>query len=137
MAAPTPVATTLSDGNFSSIIRVEIPAGGDTDVSATKVVDISTLTAGATGTYCHINKLWWSLDGFAVNLLFDADTDSYGATMARGTGFLDFSHLANGIPNPLATGYTGDIMMTTNGIPAADDETDDNVGFFIIEVLKK
>lgn len=137
MAAPTPVATTLADHTLGSIIRVEIPAGGDTDVTATKVVDISALTQGATGTYCHIKRLWWSLNGFAVNLLFDAGTDDYGVTMASGTGHLDFSFLANGIPNPLSSNYTGDIMMTTNGIPAADDETDDNVGFFIVEVLKR
>lgn len=137
MAAPTLGLSTLGDGEKTSLIRITIPAGGDTDVSATKVADVSALTLGTTGTSLNIGRVWWSLDGFAANLLFDADTDDVGITLARGTGFLDFTTmLSSGIPNPRSTGFTGDIMLTTNGIPAADDETDDNVGFILLEVIK-
>lgn len=138
MAAPTLGLSTLADENDTALIRISIPAGGDTDVSATKVADVSDLTQGSTGTYLNIGRVWWSLDGFACNLLFDADTDDVGITLARGTGFFDFTDmLAYGIPNPRSAGYTGDIMLTTNGIPAADDETDDNIGFILLEVIKK
>lgn len=137
MAAPTIGLSTLADSNDTALIRISIPAGGDTDVSATKVADVSALTTAFTGTYLNIKRVWWGLDGFAVNLLFDADTDDVGITLPRGSGFFDFSMLSHGVPNPKSTGFTGDIMLTTNGIPAADDESDDYVGFVLLEVAKR
>lgn len=133
MAAPTPSVRLLGNGFETVTYMVTIPAGGDADVGATKIADASDLSA----TTLEIRRVWWSLSGFAVQLLFDAGTDDPGITMAPGTGQLDFDLLANGLTNPQSSGFTGDINMTTTGIAAADDENDDNQGFFIMELWKK
>lgn len=129
MAAPTPVQATEWESNNFLCRRITIPVGGDADVTATKIIDISAYTTGVTGTTCDIRRIWWSLEGFAVNVFFDADTDVHALTLSSGVGYLDFSGF--GITNTEATGYTGDIMITTSGVTAATD-----TGFFMIEVQK-
>ena len=127
MAAPTPVIRTLVDSYNDIIVKVSIPSGGDADIAATAIIDISTFTTGRTVTSCSIRRITWSLDGFAVNLFEDADTDVRMCTMATGTGDLK---LATGISTTGATGSVGDIVFTTTGVGTAD------TGFFIVHATK-
>jgi hypothetical protein len=136
MAAPTPVQRTLSDSKERSVRLITIPPGGDADVGDTVVVDTSALTEGATGTTHAIERVRWSLHGFAVRLLFDATSDVHVLTLT-GTGDMDFRDISPyGLTNNAGAGITGDIIMVTQGIDAADDDNDDNAGFFIIETRK-
>ena len=135
MAAPVPVQRTLSDGVKRTLRHITIPEGGDADVAATIVVDTSALTGGGvTATTHKIIKIQYALHGFAVNLHFDATTDVHAVSLT-GSGTLDFNFFG-GLTNNAGAGITGDIVMTTNGIAALDDENDDNTGFFIIETEK-
>lgn len=136
MAAPTPVQRTLNDTKYHTRRLITIPPGGDVDVTATVVVDTSALTGGGVTATSHtISKIIYGLNGFSVNLHFDADTDVHAVTIPPGSGVIDLS-VFGGVSNNAGTGITGDIMMTTNGVEAADDADDDNTGFFIIETVK-
>ena len=134
MAAPTPVVTVLGDSNELAIIKVTVPAGGDTDVSATIAGDVSALTSGATHTNLNIMRVQWSAN-FSFNLFFDATTDDHALTLAKGSGDLDFSALANGIKNPRSSGVTGDVLFTTLGIADTEEDVKDS-GFMILYLQK-
>lgn len=134
MAAPTPVVTVLSDTNESSIVKVTIPAGGDTDVSATICGDVSTLTAGTTGNNLNIIRAQWS-SSCNFDIFFDATTDDHAITLAQGSGDLDFSALTNGIKNPRSSGVTGDVLFTTLGLADTEEDVKDS-GFFILYLQK-
>ncbi len=135
MSAPTPLQRTLSDSVDKTVRMVTIPPGGDADVAATIVVDTSALTGGSVTATTHtITRLVWSLSGFSVTLNFDASSDVPCFTMARGIGSIDLRDFG-GITNN-ASSPTGDIEFMTNGIAAADDDEDDNAGWFLIETKK-
>ncbi len=135
MAAPTVTQRTLSDSIDKTVRMIHIGPAGDADVTATIVVDTSALTGGATGTTHTITRLVWSLSGFSVTLNFDASSDVPCFTMCRGVGDIDLKDFG-GITNNAGSGITGDIEMITNGIAAADDDEDDNAGWFLIETKK-
>ncbi len=128
MAAPTPVIRTLVDDYDNVIVKVSIPSGGDADVAATAIVDISTFTSGRTVTVTSLHRVIWSLDGLAVNIFEDANTDVRLVTLAAGTGDLTIP-TDNLVPTG-ATGSVGDYVFTTTGVASAD------TGFFIVHLKK-
>lgn len=127
MAAPTPVLTTLVDSYDDIMVKCIIPTGGDADISASTLIDISTFTTGRTVTSCKIKKIHSSLVGFSIKILEDADTDVHLLSIAE---YINESDLGYPIPMTGATGSTGDIKFTTVGIGTADH------GHFIIHCIK-
>jgi hypothetical protein len=90
-----------------------------TGESAVKKVDASDYLASA----FTIERIHYATAGMAVRLLFDATTDALGFAIGPdSTGSFDFTTFG-GIPDPRATGYTGDILLTTVGHTAADTYT--------------
>ena len=90
-----------------------------TGEAAVLKVDVSGLS-GAPGTV-KITKIQYEIVGMSVQLLWDATTDVVILVM-QSAGYLDFTHFG-GIPNTLASGYTGDILLTTTGHTAGDTYT--------------
>lgn len=119
MVAPTIETTTLVDDPKTVAVSVVIPTGGDADVSATAIIDVSALTPAAT--QLKINKVQYSLEGFTALLAFDATTDSKAMLLA-GSGCIDLSNIGSpGLDDPQASGYTGDLMLSTNGLGATNE----------------
>ncbi len=129
MAAPTPVIRVVDDSAHSATILYTIPTGGDTDLSAQIVVDVSALTPAAS--LVSIQRIRYAFDGFSAKLLFDASTDVHVVSIG-GFGTLDFSNMGDhvGLTNNAGAGITGDILITTNGIGTTDS------GTLIIDVIK-
>ncbi len=127
MVAPTPVLTTLVDDYNNIIVKVVIPTGGDADITATTVIDISTFTTGRTVTECSIHKIHSGLMGFSAILWEDADTD---VQLMSIPDYVSESDSGPSVPMTGATGTTGDIKFTTIGIGTNDH------GHFIIHCLK-
>ncbi len=138
MAAPTPVQRTVFETERLICRKITIPTGGDTDLTTTNILDISTFTAGTTGTSVALMKVMWSLNGFSATILDDASTDVDMITLAPGTGMLDFTQFSdNGIGvSTAASGSTGDLFLATNGLAATDDDDDDSAGFILLLARK-
>ena len=129
MAAPTPETQVLQQDANTVVVKVDIPTGGDAEVSAVKVVDVSTYTVGNTPTTVQVMKIYSSLSGFNALLLWDATADTKSIYLAEGIGTLDFTSFG-GIETDAGSGETGDIMLSTSGIGTAD------AGTIIIEMKK-
>jgi hypothetical protein len=97
-----------------------------TEESATKKVDISTLT-GPNGLVpsklaideirCNIQTYGGTAGGY-VKVAFDATTDDT-AVVLNGTDYIDFRPYG-GFVDPQSTGATGDIMFTTDAFESGD-----------------
>ena len=118
---------TIFDGSKKSILKFTNISDG-TGESAVVKVDVSALVTAPTKV--TLNKIWFTTDGMAVRILWDATTDVLAYSVAAGqTGFLDFSCFG-GIKNNAGDGVTGDLAFTTVGHTAGDSYT------IILEVSK-
>jgi len=104
----------IADGPRKLVVKLTNISDG-TGEAAVKKVDASDYLA----TRFSIEKITYTTSGMSVRLFFDA-TDvlawELGTSIA---GEIDFTGVG-GIPDPAATGSTGDIMLTTVGHTAAD-----------------
>lgn len=109
-----PLATILSGGNRVIYSFTNLSDGvGESGVTK---VDISELPGAPTQVF--ISRIWYSISGMQVRVLFDHSTDDTVLLLA-GTGYQDFSSLG-GITDPASGGGTGDILFTTVGQVAND-----------------
>jgi len=129
MAAPTLSITKLSENDRYVILRANIGEGGTVDASNLVLATASDYTTILTAYSLSINRVWYSLDGFSVNLKFEADTPVKAITLT-GNGSYDLAEI-DGIKNPGTAGSTGNILLDTIGI--ADTG---NPGSIIIEMRK-
>lgn len=127
MAAPTPVLQTLVDDYDNIIVKCTIPTGGDAEITAATLIDISTFTGGRTVTSCKIKQIHAALVGFSVKILEDADTDVHLLSISE---YINESDPLPLVPMTGATGSTGDIKFTTIGVGTSDH------GHFIIHCVK-
>lgn len=116
--ADTVTSTVINDGPRNYVINLTNRSEGTGESAATKV-DISTL-AGPTGKAnvppgsFAVKALEYDVQGFSrVDLLFDATTDQPLAILGTGQGYMDFTGAE--LNDPRASGYTGDIKLTTHG----------------------
>jgi len=122
MAAPTLELQTLQQDANQVVVKIDIPTGGDADVSAVLVCDISGYTVGATPSSVVIEEVISSLSGFNALLLWDADADTKAMYLAEGSANLNFKSIG-GITSDAGAGATGDIRLSTSGIGATDAGT--------------
>lgn len=132
--ANTVTVRSLIDGPRHAILHVYLASDGAAgELSGQIIVDASTLSGSPTK--LTVERIEGNLNGFEGTLLFDATTDVPFMTLpnaANGGQFcFKFQNHYGGIPDTSATGYTGDILLTTNGFTAATDK-----GFIIIKVRK-
>ena len=111
--------TTMHDSSFRRVIKIDNLCDG-TGESAVIKVDKSADTDGGVPTKYAIDKILWNIQGFtSVILAFDATTDDKAFTFGPGEGSWDLSD-TDGVVDPVSTGATGDIVLTTAGDTLGD-----------------
>jgi len=121
---------TLSDGDNIAVIKLTNLSDGNGEASVKKV-DVSALaanSAGATPALASIEQVWYDIGGMRVALEWNATTNVVAAVLggsaAAGnvSGHMDFRSFG-GVKNTLASGYDGDIDLTTSGHTNLDHYT--------------
>jgi hypothetical protein len=116
---------TILDGERLFIAKFTNISDGTGETGVIKI-DVSTLNPNAFGFACNgikINKIWGSVHGMNVRILFDATTDTFAFLVPQNTSYLmDFSSFG-GIPSNAGAGVTGDILFTTHDASAGDSYT--------------
>ena len=121
---------TLSDGDRIAVMKFTNISDGSGEASVEKV-NVSDLTKKADGTDCarvHIQQIWYSISGMRVDLEWNASSNVVaavvGGSAAAGnvSGHMDFRSFG-GVKNTLASGYDGNIDLTTHGHTAHDHYT--------------
>ena len=108
---------TLVSGSKRLVMKFTNISDGTGEAAVTKV-DVSGLTPAATRV--KINKIHYTTNGMAVQLLWDATTDVLAFALAADqTGVLDFRSVG-GLINNAGAGVTGDLQLTTVGHTASD-----------------
>jgi len=106
----------LFTGTSRYIVRLINICDGTGESGVVKF-DSSTLTGptGVAGPKAVIEEIQWSINGFtSVRLYWDADADDEIAVLGTGNGYLSFKN-AGGLVDPVSTGSTKDIKLTTAG----------------------
>ena len=120
--ADSVTSQTLIDGERMVIMKFTNISDG-TGESAVLKVDVSALTASATGAVCDrvtVTKIYISTHGMEVRMFWDATTDvPFFLSSPGATQTLDMSAFG-GITNNGGTGVTGDIMFSTSDATAGD-----------------
>lgn len=114
----------LWDLDRRAAIHVYLASDGTSgELSGQIIVDASDL-AGAPTTLT-IERIEGNLNGFEGLVLFDATTDVPALALPNansgGQFCFKFQSHYGGLPNTKATGYTGDILLSTNGFTASGD----------------
>ena len=113
---------TLLDGERLAIMKFTNISDG-TGESAVLKVDVSALTASASGAVCDrvtVTKIYIANHGMEVRMLWDATTDvPFFLSSPGATQTLDMSAFG-GITNNGGAGVTGDIVFTTSDASAGD-----------------
>ena len=121
---------TLSDGDNIAVIKLTNLSDGNGE-SSVKKVDVSALaanSAGATPALASIEQIWYDIGGMRVALEWNATTNVVAAVLGGsaaagpGSGYMDFRSFG-GLKNTLASGYDGDIDLTTSGHTNLDHYT--------------
>ena len=128
---------TLADGDKIAVIKLTNISDGTGEASVKKV-DVSALAANSAGAACAhatINQIWYDIGGMRVALEWNATSNVVAAVLggsaAAGnvSGYMDFRSFG-GLKNTLASGYDGDIDLTTHGHTNHDHYT------IVLEVAK-
>ena len=113
---------TLSDGDRIAVVKFTNISDGSGEASVAKV-DVSALANNSAGAACalaSIEQVWYDIGGMRVALEWNATTNVVAAVLggsaAAGnvSGYMDFRSFG-GVKNTLASGYNGDIDLTTHG----------------------
>jgi len=121
---------TLSDGDRIAVMKFTNLSDGSGE-SSVKKVDVSALannSAGAACAHATINQIWYDIGGMRVSLEWNATTNVVAAVLGGsaaagpGSGHMDFRSFG-GVKNTLASGYDGDIDLTTSGHTNLDHYT--------------
>ena len=121
---------TLADGDRIAVMKFTNLSDGNGE-SSVKKVDVSALAANSAGEECalaSIEQIWYDIGGMRVSLEWNATSNVVAAVLggsaAAGnvSGHMDFRSFG-GIKNTLASGYDGDIDLTTSGHTNLDHYT--------------
>ena len=113
---------TLSDGDNIAVVKFTNISDGSGEASVAKV-DVSALANNSAGAACAlatIEQVWYDIGGMRVALEWNATTNVVAAVLGGsaaagpGSGYMDFRSFG-GVKNTLASGYNGDIDLTTHG----------------------
>jgi len=121
---------TLSDGDNIAVVKFTNISDGSGEASVAKV-DVSALANNSAGAACalaSIEQVWYDIGGMRVALEWNATTNVVAAVLGGsaaagpGSGYMDFRSFG-GVKNTLASGYNGDIDLTTHGHTSHDHYT--------------
>ena len=127
------VATqTLLDGERMAIMKFTNLSDGTGESKVLKV-DVSTLTASASGKACDgvtITKIHASTHGLEVQIYWDATTDVFCWCVPQNSTYtMDFEKFG-GLTNNAGAGVTGDVLFSTADATAGDFYT------IVLEMVK-
>lgn len=115
--ADTVTTTTILDSLTTTIVHLTNSSDGSGESAVTKI-DVSELVPAAAAV--AIEKIIYSTEGMSVDLLWDATADGLIWRLpADSSDTLEFG-LQGALKNPRATGFTGDIKLTTVGHTSGD-----------------
>ncbi len=110
---------TIVDGKKNLVIKIYMASDGAAgDITDQVIVDFSALSNDPNN--LRLLTLQSSLTGFVIDLQWDADVDANLFHVPAGHIEHDFRTFG-GIPNPQATGNTGDVLLNTTGFAASGD----------------
>jgi hypothetical protein len=123
---------TILDGERLFIAKYTNISDGTGETAVNKVI-VANLAPNSFNLACNgvkINKIWMTVHGMEVRILWDASTDllAWQAT-SNGPYLMDFSFFG-GIPNNAGAGKTGNIAFTTHSPTAGGTYT------IVLECLK-
>jgi len=128
--ANTITVTTLVDGPVNLIQLVNIVGDGSGEETATILVDRSAY-APTDGTKLTLEKVEGLLTAFTAKLLFDATADLTVVSLPADEMFCyDFRCFGGVSSSKAGAGYTGDLLITTASLGAAD------AGTFVLHMRK-
>lgn len=108
---------TLHDGPRNAVMKFTNISDG-TGESAVSKVDVSALSGAPANV--RIDKIKYHTSGMGVDVLFDASTDDIAWTIgADESGEICFKR-HGGLVNPKSSGFSGDIVFSTNGATSGD-----------------
>lgn len=123
--ADTVSSQTIFDGTRKAIMKFVNSSDGTGESAVTKV-DVSALnTHPRTGESCtevRIDKIWASIKGMSLQLLWDATANVVAVELAPDGEKYDYT-CVGGLVNNAGAGKTGDVLFTTNGQSANDSYT--------------
>lgn len=122
---------TLLDGESIAVMKFTNVSDGTGESAVTKV-SVSSLNPNYRGKPCTgvaIRKIIASMNGMAVNILWDAATDVTGFIVGPGLYTFDFLAAGSVLTNN-ATSPTGDVLFTTIGASSGDTYT------IVLELIK-
>jgi len=127
--ANTITKQTLVDDIRKTVVKITIVGDGSGEETNYVLYDASSYTHNSINN--KLMKLEYALNGFTANLNWDATADVFIMNLLDKYPFKHCFEWFGGIINNSGTGKTGDILMTTIGLGAAD------VGTIILTVYKK
>lgn len=101
----------LNRGAKNVVLKVHIHGDGTGEETDTLIADVSAYGM----TEVTIREVQSALDGFSVELLWDATANVHAVAIPQSNSHQDFSKFG-GIINNAGAGKTGDILMNTLGI---------------------
>lgn len=121
--------TEINDGPRNYIVEARIEGDGSGEESATTLIDMDNLSGGPDTVV--IEKIYYSLTGFSLDLLWDASADTAAFQCPEGEGGIDFNVIGGPLRNTAGSGKTGDLNFTTVGLGNGDD------GYIRLQCKKK
>lgn len=116
----------IANGPRNLIVRVTDVSDG-TGLAAMKIVDAQSLAFAvggqAPGVHLKVRRIVYDVHGMVARLQWEATAPVDLATLS-GFGHLDFRRF-QGLPNPMAAGATGSILLMTMGAAAGSTVTID------------
>ena len=126
--ANTITKQTLIDGDRNLVVHIHIDGDGSGEETDTVLIDASTYAPAFTNS--KLIRVEATLNGFTIDLNWDATTNIPLISIPDYDFNVDFSRYG-GITNNTGVGKTGDVVFTTTGLGATDH------GFMILEFKKK
>ncbi len=118
----------MIDGSRNLVVKIHINGDGTGEETDTLLIDASTYSPAFTES--KLMKMTSNIVGFSAELNWDATVNTICVIARAGDSEFDFSTIG-GIPNDSGAGRTGDLLITTVGLGAADH------GILILEFKKK
>ena len=110
--------TEVLDGPKLYVVQVNIDGDTSSEIAAGTVIDVSTLSKAPTDV--SLMSVIGNVGAFEIKLLWDATTDVIAATFSLGEVDRTYEE-TGGLVNTKASGWTGDVLLTTEGLTAGEN----------------
>jgi hypothetical protein len=117
--AHTITTQVIVDGRRITVVKINIKGDSGTAAELTKAIifDASAYYTGST--YNKLMEIEYDLNGFSAELFWNASSDIPLMSLAKDHPTKEEFWEMGGLVNNGATGRTGDILITTNGLSSS------------------